>query len=813
MKDEGADSRTASSSGSDCPKGFNYDVFLSFRGPDTRDGFADRLHESLTYSGFRGFMDDKEIRQDEEIGWKILQAIEDSKICIPIFSTRYASSRWCLRELAHMMECAYSDSSGGPTGHEMLPIFYNVEPSDLKLETKLYGDALRKHEKEQGRHVVKPWKEALREVAKIKGWKVKGQRLGKVIQDIKQEFSSRMITRERNGHDDLVGLTDRVEDLKKLLDPTCADIRVVVIYSMGRIGKTTLANVVYNELSPLFQGRCFLRDVQESSSQFDGIVKLQKKLLWDLFNLTRPKTFDIDEGVNMIKHRLPNKRVLIVLDDVDDGDQLMQLAAKPDWFCPRSRIIITTRDTSVIPTTKVEGLEESVLTQPIKISPYEMKELHYDHALQHFSKHAFSTDSHLRDFEDLSRKVVATTRGLPLALEGTDNVVALALLGSRHNFNHEDFVDLSKIRFLELDGGNFTGDFENMFPKLRWLCWRHCPSKLQANNFLLKSLVILKLSSNIIIDEWSRWVQIMMGSQLKVLNLKGSKFLTRTPDFIGCLNLERLIIRDCENLNEIDGSIRNLEQIKCLKIKWCPHLKDLPEEIGCLSSLRELILIQCQYVRNLPPWVGNLKVLSRLVMEGLGLDRLPQEISELVDLKYLSLMNCTGLEELPFTIGMLKSLAELDLSGTSIVAVKINTCAIRFKLEKNIGRFTSYMSAQRPESYADIMSKGELGSSLRLSEYSIDLLMKCEIIQTEYEVNLHYLPSCIRQISVPTIFHAPKTRLASPEIVHEDDPLGMTIILSPDSFGEVENLIPSLASMLDRMRATSFYFVGNLKVR
>ncbi|KAL3747520.1 hypothetical protein ACJRO7_016331 [Eucalyptus globulus] len=883
-KDEAAALGTASSSRSDCPKGFNYDVFLSFRGPDTRDGFAYSLWKSLTDSGFQVFMDDEEIRQGEEIGWKILRAIEDSKIYIPIFSTGYASSRWCLRELAHMVECAYPDSSGGPTGHEMLPIFYDVEPSDLKLETELYRDALRRHEEEQGRHVVNPWKEALRKVAQIKGRKVKGQRHIVVIGDIKQEISRGMATRERNVPDDLVGITDRVEYIKKLLDPACDDIRVVVIHGMGGIGKTTLANLVYNELSPLFQGQCFLRDVRESSSRVDGIEKLQKKLLWDLFNLTRPKTFDIDEGVNMIKHRLPNKRVLIVLDDVDDGDQLMQLAAKPDWFCPRSRIIITTRDTSVIPTTKVEGLEESVLREPIKIYPYEMEELHSDHALQLFSKRAFGTDSPPPDFDFLSREVVALTGGLPLtvgvigshlrtiknepwdgalkklkevplkkvlekliisydaleddtkqifldiacffvmkrktnafymwescnlfpdaefqvlirkslikivdgnriwmhdqlrdlgreivrreniinpegrsrlwsrkmaldivqARKGTDNVVALALLGSRHNFTHEDFADLSKIRFLEMDGGNFTGDFENIFPELRWLCWRNCPSKLQANNFLLKSLVILKLSGNIIIDKWSGWVQIMMGSQLKVLNLKGSKFLTRTPDFSGCLNLERLIIRDCENLDDIDGSIGKLEQLKCLKIKWCPRLKDLPEEIGLLSSLRELILIQCQHVCDLPPWIGSLKGLSRLVMEDLGLDRLPQEISELVDLKYLSLMSCTGLEELPFSMGELKSLAELDLSGTLIkalplsignlenVVVKINSCAIRIKLEKNIGRFTSYLSAQRPESYAEIISKGELRSSLRLSEYPIDLLMECGMIQRECNVN------------------------------------------------------------------------------
>ncbi|XP_030472616.2 disease resistance protein RPV1-like [Syzygium oleosum] len=408
------------------------------------------------------------------------------------------------------------------------------------------------------------------------------------------------------------------------------------------------------------------------------------------------------------------------------------------------------------------------------------------------------------------------------ARKGTDNVVALALMRSRHNFTREDFADLSKTRFLELDGGNFTGDFENLFPELRWLCWHHCPSKLQVTNFVLKSLVILKLSGNIIIDEWSGWVQIMVGSKLKVLNLKGSKFLTRTPDFVGCLNLERFIIRDCENLDEINGSIEKLEQLKCLKIKWCPRLRDLPEEIGCLSSLRELILIQCQYVRNLPPWIGNLKGLSRLVMEDLGLDRLPQEISELVDLKYLSLMNCTGLQTLPYTIGQLKSLVELDLSGTLIralplsienlanVVVKLNSSAIRFQLENCRERFTSYWSAQRPKSYAKIMSRGELGSSLRLSEYPIDLLIECGMIETVYDVDLQCMPSYIKQISVSTIFNAPKTRRPASKILAIL--YGRGIIQIPSSIGEVLNQIYSLVSLLNRMRAMNLCFVSRLLV-
>lgn len=162
MVDEEANSGTAT--------GGDYDVFLSFRGPDTRNGFTDCLYEFMSDVGIRIFRDDEELRPGEKIS-NILRAIKSSKIYIPIFSEDYASSKWCLRELTCMVECTRQS-----IGKEILPIFYNVEPSDVKLETELYKSTLRKHEEDLGCTLVKPWKEALTTVATIKGWHIKDKR-------------------------------------------------------------------------------------------------------------------------------------------------------------------------------------------------------------------------------------------------------------------------------------------------------------------------------------------------------------------------------------------------------------------------------------------------------------------------------------------------------------------------------------------------------------------------------------------------------------------------------------------------------------
>ncbi|XP_039169514.1 toll/interleukin-1 receptor-like protein [Eucalyptus grandis] len=145
-----------------------FEVFLSFRGPDTRLNFTDCLYHSLVGAGIRVFKDNEEIRKGKKIAGKLLHAIESSKIYLPIFSRTYTSSKWCLRELTYILEC-----SSKANDKVILPIFYDVNPDDVKLKTRLYLDVLKKHEKEFGLDEIRQWKEALTEVARIKGWGMK----------------------------------------------------------------------------------------------------------------------------------------------------------------------------------------------------------------------------------------------------------------------------------------------------------------------------------------------------------------------------------------------------------------------------------------------------------------------------------------------------------------------------------------------------------------------------------------------------------------------------------------------------------------
>lgn len=156
--------------GTNSPASFgpSYEVFLSFCGADTRHGFTDCLYHSMVGAGILVFRDNESLHVGKKIGGELLQAMENSKIYVPIFSANYASSRWCLRELAYMFKC----TSKSNENKEILPIFLNVEPADVKLKTSLYKKVIAKHKK-QFCNEVESWKKALTEVAEIKGWNLK----------------------------------------------------------------------------------------------------------------------------------------------------------------------------------------------------------------------------------------------------------------------------------------------------------------------------------------------------------------------------------------------------------------------------------------------------------------------------------------------------------------------------------------------------------------------------------------------------------------------------------------------------------------
>ena len=144
----------------------NFDVFLSFRGQDTRHGFISHLCEALRLRGIHTFIDDK-LPRGEKISIELLKTIENSTILIIVFSENYASSTWCLDELVKIIECKKNDQL-------VRPVFYKVDPSKLCKQNGKFRKALAKHEKNiKDYKKLQRWKKALQEATDMSGWHYK----------------------------------------------------------------------------------------------------------------------------------------------------------------------------------------------------------------------------------------------------------------------------------------------------------------------------------------------------------------------------------------------------------------------------------------------------------------------------------------------------------------------------------------------------------------------------------------------------------------------------------------------------------------
>ncbi|XP_031123464.1 disease resistance protein RML1B-like [Ipomoea triloba] len=242
-----------------------------------------------------------------------------------------------------------------------MPIFYNIDPSEVRKQNGEFGKALAQHRQQFNDQRVTEWKVALTTIADLSGWD---------LQTMTNGYESKFI--------------------KKITEAVLWEVNPTYIYNYLSFQK--------------FEGCCFIANIRSQVSEgHNGLVHLQEKLLCKKLNRKKLEIDNVDEGISLIKERLRSKSVVIVLDDIDDTIQLESLAGQQNWFGSGSTIIITTRDVQLL--SDLEAHEK-----------YMVEELSPDESLQLLSWHAFGVPIPLEGYTELSQRIARYTVGLPLAL-------------------------------------------------------------------------------------------------------------------------------------------------------------------------------------------------------------------------------------------------------------------------------------------------------------------------------------------------------------------------------------------------------------
>ncbi|XP_018817378.1 putative disease resistance protein At3g14460 isoform X2 [Juglans regia] len=486
---------------------------------------------------------------------------------------------------------------------------------------------------------------------------------------------------------------DREAIIKLLLSDGDNDnnICVIPIVGMAGIGKTTLAQVVYNDnrVKENFEFAAWIC----VSEDFD-VCRITKTVLEAVTSVCCDFK-DLNLLQLKLKEELSGKKFLLVLDDVwnenCDNWEALRRPFNSGTGTQGSKIIVTTRN---------ESVASIMRTVPV----HYLNQLTDEDCWLLFAKCAFgnygSSDAH-PILEGIGREIVKKCKGLPLAVKTLGCLSRLKL----------DAEEWDKI--LKSDIWEFSNDQSNILPALRLSydylpshlkrCFAYCSIFPKDYEFKKEQLIQLWMAEDLLqLPKRNKRIEEVGDEYFH--ELVSRSFFQRSASENSCFVMHDLIndlarfvsgelcfrLGD-DNPKEISEKTRHLSYVmaledlfkrfeifykaKCLRT-FLPLY--LPDEFYCLSNkvqhnlliklrcLRVLSLSNYHSISELPDSIGELIHLRYLDLSRTLIKRLPETVCIIYNLQTLKLAYCYRLRQLPTGIHNLVNLRNLDMNGTCV---------------------------------------------------------------------------------------------------------------------------------------------------